>query len=276
MKPKKKALILYATMTGNTEKIANWFKETFEYYQIEVTMLRMSFATNFPEHQHELYFDDYDIVCLGSSIVAGAPLKIVTKVLSLGGGDNLEASVQAKLDGKESTDGGEATMPPTYVDWRRHQPPYHGVLRKNNYRPFGIVFSTYGGGFYGSREVAAALETLKLYLELNDVDIIGTFCCCGRESGPAGLLPGQLPECTDPDITPEEYAKVFREPEVYYDADGNKHYGSFFHHSHMESKPGPRDEAKAKALIADIVEDLYFSYDGELKNPHGSQYISMS
>jgi hypothetical protein len=32
---KRKALILYATITKNTEKVAEWFKETFRHYGIE-------------------------------------------------------------------------------------------------------------------------------------------------------------------------------------------------------------------------------------------------
>ena len=70
-------------------------------------------------------------------------------------------------------------------------------------------------------------------------------------------------------------AAIFQKPKEYIDADGNVHIGSFFFHTHMNSKPGPRDEAKAKALIADIVEDYFFSYDGERKRV-GSQYISIS
>ena len=64
-------------------------------------------------------------------------------------------------------------------------------------------------------------------------------------------------------------------PKVYYDADGNKHIGSYFFHTHMEQKPSPRDEMKAKALISDLVEDYFYSWNGERK-PAGSQYISIS
>jgi flavodoxin len=81
-----KALIIYATMTRNTEKIATWFKETFEHYNFETTMFRMRAKADWKGMQDKLYFDDYDVVCLGSPIVAGSPLMIVTKALSLGGG----------------------------------------------------------------------------------------------------------------------------------------------------------------------------------------------
>ena len=43
----------------------------------------------------------------------------------------------------------------------------------------------------------------------------------------------------------------------------------------MNHKPGPRDEAKAKALIADLVEDYFYSWDGNRKTP-GAKYISIN
>ena len=256
-----KALILYATMTRNTEKIATWFQETFEHYLFETTMFRLAAKADRKGMQEKLYFDDYDVVCLGSPIVGGGPLTIVTKALSLGGGGVLENNV-----------GGEPEM---LIQWRRKQGPYRGVLPKNDYQPLGVIFTTYGGGFYGSDECLATLELLKLYLELNDVKVIGKFGCCGKESGPAGLADGELPPPANPSMDEATRAAIFHEPKTYQDADGNTHIGSFFFHTHMNSKPGPRDEAKAKALIADIVEDYFFSCDGERKRV-GSQYISLS
>lgn len=274
-----KALILYATMTKNTEKIATWFKESFEHYNFGVTMFKMTAKADWKGMQEKLYFDDYDVVCLGSPIVAGSPLMIVTRALSLGGGGQLEDRVQASIDAGPKTVPAGST-PPTgpapqmYARWRRNQGPYAGVLPKNDRHPLGVIFTTYGGGFYGSDECMATLEILKLYLELNDVKVVGKFACCGKETGPAGLADGQIP---NPSYAMDETTKaaIFRSPKTYTDADGNIHQGSFFFHTHMNSKPGPRDEAKAKALIADLVEDYFFSYDGERKRV-GSQYISIS
>ena len=84
MEKQRRALILYATMTKNTEKIAVWFQETFQAYQWDVTMLRLKNNMNIDEIQPQVYFDDYDVICLGSPIVAGYPLKIVSKLFSLG------------------------------------------------------------------------------------------------------------------------------------------------------------------------------------------------
>ena len=67
-------------MTKNTEKIAVWFQETFQAYQWDVTMLRLKNNMNIDEIQPQVYFDDYDVICLGSPIVAGSPMKIVIKL----------------------------------------------------------------------------------------------------------------------------------------------------------------------------------------------------
>jgi len=279
-----RALILYATMTKNTEKIATWFKESFEHYKFETTMFRLKANADWKGMQDKLYFDDYDVVCLGSPIVAGSPLMIVTKSLSLGGGGALESAIEkaqasgAPLGGPvpgKGPDDPTAPAPPMYAMWRRSQGPYPGVLHKKSYQPLGVVFTTYGGGFYGSDESLATLEILKLYLELNDVKVIGKFACCGKETGPAGLADGDIPKQANPNMPEDEKAAIFRKPQTYLDADGNEHIGSFFFHTHMNDKPGARDEAKAKALIADIVEDYFFSYDGERKRV-GSQYLSIS
>ena len=69
----RRALILYATMTKNTEKIARWFQETFEEYKWEVTSIRLKNTMDVDAVQPRVYFDDYDVVCLGSPIVAGYP-----------------------------------------------------------------------------------------------------------------------------------------------------------------------------------------------------------
>lgn len=163
--------------------------------------------------------------------------------------------------------------------WRRNSIPYAGAMREGNYQPLGIVFSTYGGGFLGSKEATATLATLRQYLELNDVAVIGTFACCGKETGPAGLIDGQRPNIMAEDLSEAEIADIERDPEIYLDADGGQHYGSFFFHTAMNDKPGPRDEAKAKALVADIVEDFFFSHNGERKRSKSqflSEYVSIS
>ena len=280
----RRALILYATMTKNTEKVANWFKETFEVYGWEVNSYRLANSSNWAEMQPNVYFDDYDVVCLGSPIVAGGPLTIVTKLFSLGGGTGLEQQIQGQVDkgetkfteksegdvmknkGPGAPKAGEKGARPG-CRWRRNEAPYRGIQATGEHEPLGIVFTTYGGGFCGSQEAMATLEILKLYLKMNNVVTMGKFACCGKEFGPAGLERGEKPRCNP--------GFEVADPVIYDMPDGTTAQGSFFFHYAMWDKPSPRDEGKAKALIADFVEDYFLTNDGEVR-PYGSEYITIS
>lgn len=272
---KRRALIMYATMTKNTEKVANWFKETFEYYNWDVTYIRIKNNMDWSPWADQTYFDDYDVVCLGSPIVGGGPLQAILKAFSFGGGGDLEKSVQQKLDSNEN----DASMPAVASGgtFRKEHAAYPGIFNKNCSRPYGIVFSTYGGGFYGARECNGTLSMLELYLRNYDCDIVGKFACGGKETGPAGYPVGVKPKA---DFIPGPKGKEMPEADVcdaviYEMADGTKMPGSYFFHYNCNAKPGPREEAKARAFIADIVEDYFMTYDGE-PFPAFSQVISIS
>lgn len=131
---KRRALILYATMTGNTEKIARWFDEVFRYYSWETEMIRLKPGMDWPLYEGKTYFDDYDIICLGSPIVAGAPLKPVADYLGLNGdGVNFQKSVEKRMNGESADDIMSVTRPGSR--WRRTSAPYPGIYNKNNSRP---------------------------------------------------------------------------------------------------------------------------------------------
>lgn len=276
---KKKALIIYASITGNTEKIAKAFQRSFEHYGFTVDLCKI---TNRSQRPHFNY-QDYDVVCMGSLIIAGSPTAAMIKQFSLGGGSDLESTVTKNAEaGLDFNAGGGALKGPgmdgpggpggpgpemgpggggmalSYAGG----PAPHGI-----YQPLGIVFTTYGGGFYGSNEAMATLETLKLYLELSSVKVVGTFACCGKEFGPAGLADGVKPQIMG--------GGDIDDPVYYKDADGNYHAGSYFFHTHMNSKPNARDIMKAEALVADLVEDYFYSHDG-IRKDVASRYISIS
>lgn len=271
----RRALILYATMTRNTEKIANWFRETFEAYNWDVTFFRVAPNADYAGMQEQLYFDDYDVVALGSPIVAGLPIQPVLKAFSLGAGGDLEKSVQQKIDTGKA-DSIQAPAQPG-AKWRRTEAPYAGALARGQSEPLGIVFCTYGGGFYGSSECMPVLESLKLYLNLNNVRVVGKFACGGKETGPAGYALGVKPksgfapgkagaDLPDADV---------QDPVIYTMKDGTQKPGAYFFHYDLNSKPGPREEAKARAFAADFIEDFFMTYDGE-RNPVYSEILSIS
>lgn len=272
---KRRVLILYATMTKNTEKIATWFKNTFDLYNWDVTVFRIAANSDWSGMRGNLFFDDYDVICLGSPIVGGAPLQPVIKAFSFGGGGALEKEVQNNLD-TQKKEGAAAPAKPVGT-WRRENSAYPGVLNRNDKRPIGVVFCTYGGGFYGSNECTATMETLKLYLELHSVDVIGKFACGGKETGPAGYALGEKPKADFRPGVPKTAlpdADVC-DPVMYQMKDGTEKPGAYFFHYDLEEKPGPREEAKAKAFISDLVEDYFMTYDGE-RNLVLSQIISIS
>jgi flavodoxin len=55
----KTALIIYWSKTGNTEKVANAIKQGLEAAEVQVTMKKQEEAEN-------VYYYDYDLVCVGS------------------------------------------------------------------------------------------------------------------------------------------------------------------------------------------------------------------
>ncbi len=288
---KKKALILYATITKNTATVAEWFKETFEHYGMDVHMVRVLNGDRWlKENEGKLYFEDYDVVCMGSPIIGGSPMKCMLSHFSAGAASSLEDRVSKNAEaglgfnagGAGNFKVGEVTggpgMPPPppggpggpppemmKSDWRREEVmPYPGgPHEQGRYQPRGIVFSTYGGGFCGPDECLPTLALLKLYMEDKGAKVVGRFACPGKEFGPAGLDDGEIP-------------MQIHEPPVYYkDADGNYHAGGFFFHCHANSRPGPREEAQAKAFIADIVEDHFYTADGK-RRALGSEYVSIT
>ena len=288
-KEQRRALILYATMTKNTEKIAKAFEKAFRHYNWDVTLFKMTMKpADWEGMQEKLYFDDYDVVCLGSPIVAGYPLTVVNKVFSLGAGGALEKEIQSNIDKGETTfdekmeeksmkdksaiaQGPKAGQPPKPLigaRWRREMPLYRGIASQHPYRPKGVVFTTYGGGFYGSDEAIPTLESLKMFLQMNGCDNVGTFACCGKEFGPAGLEKGQKPM-----VMPGQ--AELPDPKMYTDEDGEELQGSYFFHYAGWEHPSDRDVMKAYAMVCDLVEDYFLSYHGDVWDSK-SQYVSIS
>ncbi len=288
-KEQRRALILYATMTKNTEKIAKAFEKAFRHYNWDVTLFKMTMKpADWEGMQEKLYFDDYDVVCLGSPIVAGYPLTVVNKVFSLGAGGALEKEIQSNIDKGETTfdekmeeksmkdkstiaQGPKAGQPPKPLigaRWRREMPLYRGIASQHPYRPKGIVFTTYGGGFYGSDEAIPTLESLKMFLQMNGCDNVGTFACCGKEFGPAGLEKGQKPM-----VMPGQ--AELPDPKMYTTEDGEELQGSYFFHYAGWEHPSDRDVMKAYAMVCDLIEDYFLSYHGDVWDSK-SQYVSIS
>ena len=80
---KRKAVVLYGSLTGNTEQVGRAFAEVLEEYGFETRCEKLVAGKDWSNDP--VYFWDYDIVVLGSLIVAGLPYKEVYQLLGLQG-----------------------------------------------------------------------------------------------------------------------------------------------------------------------------------------------
>ncbi|MFX0071825.1 MAG: flavodoxin family protein [Candidatus Hermodarchaeota archaeon] len=84
-----KSIIIYNTMSGNTEELANKMKDILEKNGHQVDIFRDKEIKSQIKEQ-ENYFKPYDLLILGSCTHAGAPAMSFKSVVKLIGKKNLE------------------------------------------------------------------------------------------------------------------------------------------------------------------------------------------
>lgn len=287
-----KALIMYASMTGNTNRVANVFQNQLEHYGFNVTSVKITPKMNWDEYRDRCYFDDYDLILLGSPIVESNMLSSLADVLRLGPWKK-DMPAPYNPEGKM----GDLTF-------RRASLPYMGVMSPNWEQKLGIVFSTFGGSFYGPDEAISTLDSLQLHLTIRGVSTIGRFACGGREM-PRPV--SKYAECLehesmgeahmavqlyrqDPTLkyferyTPQELETIKELAETapefgftvpLYDTADGKMPGSMFWHYDLMTKPTERDLLRAELFINDVIEDYFLTLDGAPRKPL-STYVSIS
>ena len=139
----RKALILYASVTGNTAKIAQCFDDALTEMGWSVDQIKITNKTNFVEEP--VFFDQYDLLFVGSPIMAGLPSTLIGKNLGL-----------------------TASMPPRMYSDRLIMPGLKKPER-SDYTPYAVEFCTYGGTSTGPSECLATLAIEKLYLENDNI-----------------------------------------------------------------------------------------------------------
>jgi hypothetical protein len=176
----KKSLILYSSMTGNTEKVALRFKKVFERKGWQCDAFKIDRHTD-ADHP-PFHIEDYDFLCVGSPVMMGIPSEEIRNFLSKSplsghfGQPTVEELARQKI--------------------MRHDPDYMGrpKRRPGKERPTGkivpgpqkgIVFVTYGGIHLGPKEAAAALMLLENELEHLKFECIGSFACPGKHGDKA-------------------------------------------------------------------------------------------
>ena len=278
----RKALILYASVTGNTEKIANCFREALEEMNWTVDSIKITNKTNFVEEP--IFFDEYDLLFVGSPIMAGLPSTLIGKNLGL-----------------------TASMPPRMYSDRLIMP---GLKRPEtpDYTPYAIEFTTYGGTSTGPSECLATLAIEKLYLENLYIQTIGQFACLGTELHHASVdtiaddlnmsvdLASELLARFKKDPQAEEFKKypphirgkiqqaanmgeqgpIHEPPEMAKMSEEEKTMvkRAGVMPAEREQRPNADDKEAAKIFVRNVVKGYFPGQEG--RREYGGEYISIS
>lgn len=291
-----KALIIYSSITGNTEQVAMAFAETFREYNIAPTVVKLEGnykGEKIPEPER----NDYDFLMFGSPVIASLPYHDF--YIQFGAQDDYGsrnfAGGRGPIQGKEGGNG-----QPTFAEGVPMGMDLFGF--GGNPKQHRIAFCTYGGFGKGPAEATATLEVLK---ELNHgQNNVGFFACPGKvrwfQSSKAlaetmkinqfraqELIYRYTQNPTGPyfaDMDPELVALIrtaAEEPlEESFDvppmADndplGIGKPGSNFWSYDLQNRPNRRDLEMAKAFLSDVIEDYYLTDTGEPRDASSVYY----
>ena len=171
----KKCLITYSSYTGNTEKVALRFKETFENkgWNCEIFKVRKQ-AEDILRPPFNIR--DYDFVCAGSGLWAHLPYNEILNMLR---------RFRTNMDPRIVLRNRDETIPyitePVPEIPRERKPSIdHRKIVLGPDAPKAIVFITYAGYEFGPKEAEPAIQLLALELEHIGFQVIGKFCCPGK------------------------------------------------------------------------------------------------
>jgi hypothetical protein len=174
----KKCLIIYSSITGNTEKVALRFKSTFERegWECDIFKIRKR-AEDILNPPFDIH--SYDFLCAGSGIMVHLPYNEILNVLR---------RLRLGMDPRIALRNRDETIPyikepmPDYLPPDR-DPRVLGSHRKIILGPDSkkaVVFVTYGGYEFGPKEAQPALQLMALEIEHIGFQCIGQFCCPGK------------------------------------------------------------------------------------------------
>lgn len=165
----QKCLIIYTSLTGNTEKVALRFKSTFERNGWEYDVFKIDKNTDIMNPPFD--FDNYDFACVGSGLIMHLPTEEILNVMQ-----KQFFGVDPRILKRNRFE-----MP----DLRNVVPPEarnfnpHGKIILGNAKN-AVVFITYAGYEFGPKEAEPALKLLELEIEHLGFRCIGQFCCPGK------------------------------------------------------------------------------------------------
>ena len=181
----KRSLILYASRTGNTEKVVMRFKQVLEKKGWECDLLKIDRKTDVKMHPSPFDCEKYDFLCVGSYVDKSLPSPKLIDIMR-----NNPQSIH--YDPHLADPGGPPELPeewdPSMMKSLPDNPPPEGFgHRKTILGPEskkGIVFATYAGHDFGPPEAVPALEALALEMAHLQFQCIGKFSCPGKFGNP--------------------------------------------------------------------------------------------
>jgi len=166
----KRSLIIYASRTNNTTKVAERFKSTIEKNGWQCDIVKVE--QNSDPMTVPFNYKDYDLICAGSGIRMHSPYAELLHVLRVPvyGFDPriiLKVAEGIKLTTEET-------------DKMRVWQPNHRKILLGPDAKKALSFATYGGYEFGPGEAQPALDWINLELAHLEVEIVGKFCCPGK------------------------------------------------------------------------------------------------
>jgi hypothetical protein len=285
----KKALIVYASITGNTEKVAYRIRDTIEKkgqpwgdWTCDISKV----TKNSDKRQAPYNAADYDLFIVGAPIWAGTPpLYLFDDHLGALGAYLMPKGMLMQPGGPGGMSGPAVPGAPP--------PEMPNMNAGYKTKTKGIIFVTYGGQGQGPLEAQAALTCLELRLDGAMIKTVGKFACCGKMweeptvdpiAAKYGWMVGDAtvaiamykenpnaPEFAK--LTAEErklFEKAVKMTEVY--SSGALLGGRAFHWDYT-SRPRERDLLRAEIFMSDVLEDYY---GGGIEMYPWAQYLSIS
>ena len=188
-KTSKRSLIMYASRTNNTTKVAERFKSTLERngWQCDIFKIQQKGdPMAFPYYN----FKDYDLICLGSGINMHVPYEELFEVIRV----PRYHGVPGVKELVKGTGG---------------QGPLHEKIVLSPDFPKCISFVTFGGMEFGPWEAQPALDLINVEMAHNRVTPVGTFCCPGR------FLPYDIPSTYYDDLLTRPNEKDLMRAELF-------------------------------------------------------------
>lgn len=174
----KRCLILFSSFTGNTEKVAIRFRDTFIRHGWSCDLFKVQKRAK-DILDPPFFLETYDFLCVGSGIRLHLPYNEILNLLRrLIYGVDPRIPLQFRDETIPYIQGPVPEAPPPWED-----PQLAGKHRKIVLGPDSrkaVVFVTYAGYEFGPKEAEPALKLLALEVEHLGFQCIGHFCCPGR------------------------------------------------------------------------------------------------